>query len=474
MKCLKIVLQKNLILVLTCILFPCVTFAEYADIVGIIRFVNDKSQWEERDYRKHIHKSDKIYEYVELLGAIRSDDSQLIGELVHRFDYQYSDFRSTDPHLWFNGRDRNRFVGTYFIRTDSPTIGFVLDEIEKISKVVFYKLENLEGSTYRYVKEREDFNLDTMNNYARYFNSLLPYESTMALIEDRLQHTMSSKSKNSEASLERFKKLFINYKTITPTRSFIVNPSDFSDFTLNHPLYKARQSTIETNLELARQILKASKNLTSIDGESKVKLLTAIEELGRVRAVEAVEVLAPILLLQADKAISGLDKKYISLQKYPVGVAFAKIGIPSIWGLLEEVAKRSGNADEYRKVACDVMTTILIAKAIPGFVNETLDKHKDNELAQIRLAKLLPLLGEDATKIELLKPQFRNWQSADNLFEARAKFISLDKKNDVTLEKENGKQTTIEFSALRKEDQDYVKQLEPEKKTVDGAKVKKD
>ncbi|MDR2641318.1 MAG: hypothetical protein LBC74_00825, partial [Planctomycetaceae bacterium] len=151
------------------------------------------------------------------------------------------------------------------------------------------------------------------------------------------------------------------------------------NFTLNHPLYKAHQSVIKTNLELVQQILKANKNLSLIDSEAKTKLFAAIDELAKVRAVEAVEVLAPILLLQADKKdkeVAGLDNKYLSLQKYPVGVALAKIGIPSIWGLLDEIAKRSDNSDQYREIARNVMTTILIEKAIPGFVNETLDKYK--------------------------------------------------------------------------------------------------
>jgi hypothetical protein len=51
---------------------------------------------------------------------------------------------------------------------------------------------------------------------------------------------------------------------------------------------------------------------------------------------------------------------------------------------------------------------------------------------------------------------FRIWLSKDKLFKTTAKFISQDK-GEVTLEKSDGKRTTIEFSALRKEDQDYVK-----------------
>ncbi|MDR1478930.1 MAG: hypothetical protein LBJ00_08305 [Planctomycetaceae bacterium] len=67
---------------------------------------------------------------------------------------------------------------------------------------------------------------------------------------------------------------------------------------------------------------------------------------------------------------------------------------------------------------------------------------------------------------------FRTWQSTDKLFKTNAKFISLDK-GEVTLEKANGKRTTIELSVLRKEDQDYVKeQLAPETKTPKDEKAK--
>jgi hypothetical protein len=60
---------------------------------------------------------------------------------------------------------------------------------------------------------------------------------------------------------------------------------------------------------------------------------------------------------------------------------------------------------------------------------------------------------------------FRDWQTKDNLFNATAKFISLSKGN-VTIEKENGKRATIELSALRKVDQDYVEeQLAPKPET---------
>ncbi|MGL4942368.1 MAG: SHD1 domain-containing protein, partial [Thermoguttaceae bacterium] len=52
---------------------------------------------------------------------------------------------------------------------------------------------------------------------------------------------------------------------------------------------------------------------------------------------------------------------------------------------------------------------------------------------------------------------YRNWQTKDGLFKASAKYVSSDGK-DVTIEKPDGKQTTIELSALRKADQDYVRE----------------
>jgi hypothetical protein len=60
---------------------------------------------------------------------------------------------------------------------------------------------------------------------------------------------------------------------------------------------------------------------------------------------------------------------------------------------------------------------------------------------------------------------FRIWRSSDKLFKAEAKFISAEDiivngkpTNDqkITLEKRDGKQTTIEFLALRQLDKDYI------------------
>jgi hypothetical protein len=51
---------------------------------------------------------------------------------------------------------------------------------------------------------------------------------------------------------------------------------------------------------------------------------------------------------------------------------------------------------------------------------------------------------------------FRIWLSKDKLFKTEAKMISADKDN-VTIKDKQGRQSTIELSALRQEDQDYVK-----------------
>jgi hypothetical protein len=58
---------------------------------------------------------------------------------------------------------------------------------------------------------------------------------------------------------------------------------------------------------------------------------------------------------------------------------------------------------------------------------------------------------------------FRIWQSKDKLFKADAKFIAV-KNDEVTLEKRNKKQTSIEISVLRHDDQEYIKRATNNKK----------
>jgi hypothetical protein len=103
------------------------------------------------------------------------------------------------------------------------------------------------------------------------------------------------------------------------------------------------------------------------------------------------------------------------------------------------------------------------------FLEYVLKTYSDEPRADQELINLLEKYKyPEVAKVELLLELnipykgIRNWESTDKLFKATAKFISLDDKGEVTLEKANGKQTTIELSVLRKEDQDYVKeQLKP-------------
>jgi hypothetical protein len=121
--------------------------------------------------------------------------------------------------------------------------------------------------------------------------------------------------------------------------------------------------------------------------------LSAAVKLGELRAVEAVGTLTKTLLLQQETASNDeneMGEKYESIKEYPVAVALARIGIPSIWGLLDEIAD-SDHDDGYRKVAYETMTTILPAVAIPGFV-KVATKPKDDR-ARTRLYKMYQLAG---------------------------------------------------------------------------------
>ncbi|MDR1384935.1 MAG: hypothetical protein LBJ67_13965 [Planctomycetaceae bacterium] len=175
--------------------------------------------------------------------------------------------------------------------------------------------------------------------------------------------------------------------------------------------------------------------------------------------MEAVEFLVPMLLVKPDAAVKPnnekIDEKYEALKEYSAAVALAQIGIPSIWGLLDEIAATNNHDEQYYKIAYQTMTTILPAVAIPGFVNAAIEKHTD-EIAQLRLYKMYLLMGLPIEGTPLI-PQIRNWQSTDKLFKTSAKFISLDN-GAVTLEKTDGKRTTIEISVLRDIDQRFIKE----------------
>ncbi|MDR2642675.1 MAG: hypothetical protein LBC74_07765 [Planctomycetaceae bacterium] len=105
-----------------------------------------------------------------------------------------------------------------------------------------------------------------------------------------------------------------------------------------------------------------------------------------------------------------------------------------------------------------------------------MEPRNDNGLIQLLEKSKYPFVEQIKIlcDLKISYKGFRNWESADKLFKAAARFISLEK-DEVNLEKADGKKTSIELSVLRKEDQDYVKeQLESEKKTGDDEKLKKD
>jgi hypothetical protein len=91
------------------------------------------------------------------------------------------------------------------------------------------------------------------------------------------------------------------------------------------------------------------------------------------------------------------------------------------------------------------------------------------------------MIDMDKPDPEPVSPEgFRNWETTDGLFKTMAKFISLkDVKNklgkvtdqDVVLLRQDGKEVSIEYSALRVIDHEYIRQqLEPFRdwSTVDG------
>jgi hypothetical protein len=87
-------------------------------------------------------------------------------------------------------------------------------------------------------------------------------------------------------------------------------------------------------------------------------------------------------------------------------------------------------------------------------INELLKNFTADKEFVRKIIRKVPMY--DLEKISELG--FREWQSTDKLFKTTAKFIALEK-DDVVLEKQDGKRTTIGLNVLRKTDQDYVKTL---------------
>jgi hypothetical protein len=242
-----------------------------------------------------------------------------------------------------------------------------------------------------------------------YFSRFFPTASFLAIIDEYVNKNETNLDANQKQRLLELKKHFSGYLV----GHYASCPLPLSDFVLTHPLYKARQSSIAENLAALREPDKA---------------LSAVQKLGELRAVEAVASLVP-MLVTPEYRLNG---------EYPVAVALAQIGIPSIWGLLDEIAAKDHD-DEYLTVAYKTMTEILPAVAIPGFVNETVKKlrppaatyraiiqvteyemkemrekesvkHQADELAYElayrRLGNLYPLMGLEP----LPAPERRDWQ----------------------------------------------------------------
>jgi hypothetical protein len=95
--------------------------------------------------------------------------------------------------------------------------------------------------------------------------------------------------------------------------------------------------------------------------------------------------------------------------------------------------------------------------SLPPFATSELEKLlKDNKVDATFAKEILDAVKK-AEKDVPHPSDYRNWQSTDKLFKTNAKFISLDN-GDVTLEKTDGKRTTIELSVLRDIDQRFIKE----------------
>ena len=219
-----------------------------------------------------------------------------------------------------------------------------------------------------------------------YFGRFLPKESFLAIIDEYVEKNVTCLDSDQKQRLLEMKALYLVGKN-----AILLPP--LSDFVLNHPLYLARQSAIADNLAILTE-----------QKEIDAKTFSAVAKLGELRAVEAVEPLVPILLVKPKTASNDdIDERFDSIKDYPVAIALAQIGIPSIWGLLNEIAANDHDANnhdsEYCEVAYKTMTVILPSVAIPGFVNEVLGKQTE-EIAHRRLCKIYPLMGLEVPVFE--------------------------------------------------------------------------
>jgi hypothetical protein len=161
---------------------------------------------------------------------------------------------------------------------------------------------------------------------------------------------------------------------------------------------------------------------------------------------------------------------------YPSGIDPKHIKEPDIRKDYEERLIKNTQLAHERRVQLTLRQLLEDAtKELEKFIHNAYERkpRADQELIDLLEKYEYPLIDRIKLLCDLNIPYkgFRNWESKDRLFRATAKFISLEK-DEVYLEKSDGKKTSIELSALRKEDQDYVKkQLEPEPKTPTDKKA---
>ncbi|MDR1483309.1 MAG: hypothetical protein LBT09_00645 [Planctomycetaceae bacterium] len=131
----------------------------------------------------------------------------------------------------------------------------------------------------------------------------------------------------------------------------------------------------------------------------------------------------------ADKKLTELEAKYLSIDKEN------KITLQ-----LKDGKKQIINLSDLNKTGQEYINLWKIRLA------------KEREEKRLQLEELKQKL--------LSEVRFRQWKSEDGFFNTQAKFISYDSKtNTVTIEKPDGKQTSMEYPDLCEEDKKYIKNL---------------
>jgi hypothetical protein len=118
--------------------------------------------------------------------------------------------------------------------------------------------------------------------------------------------------------------------------------------------------------------------------------------------------------------------------------------------------------DTVRENKDSVKKYIIQSHSLRPFATSELEQLLQDNKVDAAFAKEILDAIKKAEKYAPPPSVYRNWQSKDDLFKAKAKFVSADDKK-VTLEKEDGKQTTIEISVLRTVDQRFIKEQKNKK-----------